>query len=336
LLHFNPEKDLNVCRKSLNALIEFHELLDRKKKVLKVCMEIFYQKARLLLHINNLQIRSILFEKIFEPTNLDISSQEMTKERLKHSKTLNLKEMRAHHYGSYAFVFLANHQNRLVAAKGSKLSNKCLLKKHGDPDPTHFSYELEFLRSLRRKQHPNVIQLIDFDQHLECLVLEYMSFGSLRKYLLNRRSVQLHSSFQELISIAAKIASALNFLEKEGVIHLAVQARNVLVDNDGDVKLTGFQFCRRQERVKDVRNTILKPHFKWMDPQALLYQSVDPRTVSWSFGVFLYELLTYGCEPYSRIKRHTDISKLERCALDSYEARVYVSVLRVLMYIYYI
>jgi serine/threonine protein kinase len=310
-----------VSQKSLAALIEFYEVLKRKKKVLKVCLDIFYKKARLLLYINNLQIRAILFEKIFEPTNFDISSHEMTKERLKGSKTLiNLKEIRVHHDGRNAVIFLATYMGSLVVVKCLKLSKEGLLKKHDDPNPTHFSYELEFLRSLKMKPHPNIIQLIEFDHHLKCLALEYVAHGSLRRYLLNHRSKEL-LSFEELILIAAKIAGALNFLEEEGIIHLALQARNVLVDNDGDVKLTGFQFCRRQERVKDVRNAILKPHFKWMDPQALLYQSVDPRTVSWSFGVFLYELLTYGCEPYSRIKRHTEV--IEQY-LDSSEARVYV------------
>ena len=331
---FKTDGDLNVCRKSLDALVEFYELLDRKKKVLKVCMEIFYKKARLLLFINNLQIRNKLLEKIFESTNLDTSSPEMTKERLKQSKTLNLKEIRTHHESSYAVIFLASCNGSLVVAKGCKLSKKCLLKKYGVPNPTHFSYELEFLRSLKKKRHPNIIELIEFDKPLQCLVLEYTSFGSLRKFLLNRRSKVIQCSFTELMLIAAKIADALNFLQEEGIIHLAMQARNVLIHNTNDVKLTGFQFCRTPKQIKaaGLRSVVFKSHFKWMDPQALLYQSVHPATVIWSFGVFLYELLTYGCEPYSRIKRHSDIGKFERSALDSSEARVYVSLENMLIY----
>ena len=298
-------------------------------------MEIFYLKARLLLYINNFQIRRELLEKIFESTDLDTSSPEMTRERLKQSKTLNLEVIRTRHNSSFAVIFMADYKGSLVAAKCTKLSKECLLSNYGDLNRTNFSYELEMLSSVRSKRHPNIIQLIEFDKHLECLVLEYVSFGSLRRFLINHRlERKIEASFKKLILIAEKIAGALHFLEKEGIIHLAVQARNVLIHNTYDVKLTGFQFCRRSEEINEIvelRNIVLKPHFKWMDPQALLYQSVVARTVIWSFGVFLYELLTYGCEPYSRIKRHNDIGEFERNVLDPSEARVYVSISRILV-----
>jgi serine/threonine protein kinase len=312
-----------VCNDALDALVKFYELLERRKENVKECIEIFHKKVRVLLYINNVQIRRILLEKIF--TTLEPSSEEMTKERLKQSKTLHLEKVQVLHDGSYAFIFKADYKGCSVAAKCSKLSRKCLLKKYANT--AHFSYELQFLRSLRKKNHPNIIQLMDDDHHLECLLLEYVAFGSLRRYLLYRRTDSLVPSFEELILIAEKIAGALDFLEVEGIIHLAMQARNVLIHDNGDVKLTGFQFCRTRKQIKEngVRSIVLKPHFKWMDPLALLYKSVVPRTVLWSFGVFLYELLTLGCEPYSCIERPRDLGNFDRKILASSEARVYVS-----------
>lgn len=277
----------------------------------------------MLLYIDNLQIRSKLLENIFK--DLETSSQEMTKERLKQSKTLHVDRIETHHNGGFAFIFKADYKGCSVAVKCSKLSKNCLQNKYANS--SQFSYELEFLSNLRKKNHPNIIQLIQDDRHLQCLVLEYMSFGSLRTYLFKRRSDTSRPTFDEILLIAVKIAGALELLEEEGIIHLAMQARNVLVNHNGDVKLTGFQFCRTLSQIKEngIRNVVLERHFKWMDRNALEFVSVVPRTVSWSFGVFLYELLTLGCEPYSHSKKHLDSDELERKALTSSQAKIFVS-----------
>ncbi len=309
-------------------MVDFYNLLmRRKKKIGKDCIEIFYQKARLLLYVDILSIRSVLVENIFE--DLEISSEVMTKERFKQSETLNVEIMKSLHAGSYAFIFWAIYEGRSVALKCYKLSKQCL-QVANSMKPTQFSYELQFLHILRKKKHPNIIELIDYDYPLQCLVLEYVSYGSLQNYL----SIQCRSrlncndlTFGELIIIAVRIAGALDVLENEGIIHLSLRAKNILISENANVKLSGFQFCRTMSQIEEngVANVVLKSDFKWMDPQALSFKSIHPRTVTWSFGVLLHELLTLGCEPYTNFTRHLDHGESERETYSSSETQIHVS-----------
>ena len=294
-----------------------------QQKNLYECIDIFHQRARNLVFIDNLHIRNALLSGIYK--NLDTTSEEMCKEKIKLCKNLNfsaVREMR--HNGSHAWFFSAHSNNSEVIIKCYKQTRCELIAKHSDPHPHHFDYEYG---ALSRLNHPNVVKLLAFDKYGKCLMLEPVSKGSLLTILRNRRGSTLKSKLIDLLPMALMIAEALEFLEKEKIIHLAIQAANVLLHDNGTVKLTGFQFCRTLEQIEKtgVQKAIAKSQFKWMDPQALSYESISQKTVSWSFGVFLYELLTFGCVPYNHLKSCPEHGDFKREPLTSVQAQIFVS-----------
>ena len=123
-----------------------------------------------------------------------------------------------------------------------------LLNRHANPDLKPFDYEHKSLSHLR---HPNIVRLVAYDERAKCVLLEPVSHGSLLKFLRHRRTDTLAPKFTELLSMAKQIASALEYLERNHMIHLAMQARNVLQHNGGMVKLSGFQFCRNLGHIKE-------------------------------------------------------------------------------------
>ena len=305
------------------AIAELSELFHvLQQQNLVECIDIFHQHARKLVFIDNLQIRNRLLDGIYK--KLDTTSEEMCKERIKLCKDLKLSAIReVRHNGSRAWFFSAHSNNSEVIVKCYKQTRLDLETKHSDPYPKHFDYEYG---SLSRLKHPNVVELLDFDKQGKCLTLEPVSKGSLLTFLRYRRGSTLIPKLMDLLPMAFMIAEALEFLEKKKIIHLAMQAANVLLHDNGTVKLTGFQFCRTREQIEKtgVQKAIEKSHFKWMDPQALSYESISQETVSWSFGVFLYELLTLGCVPYNHLKDHGDF---KRGPLTSPQAQIFVSII---------
>ena len=319
-----------LCAGSLEiqeiAVSGLSKLLDElQEKKLRDCIFIFNLHARNLVFIENVSIRSKLLHGMFK--EVDTTSEEMCKDRIKHCKNLHLSEVGENsHNGSYAWVFPAHYDGSKVIAKCYKETREELITKRAEPYLKHFDYECKLLSDVR---HANIVHLIAYDDHSRCILLEPALTESLLTWLRNRRVSTLIPELKELLKIAEKIADALEFLERKKIIHLAMQARNVLLHDKCTVKLTGFQFCRTLEQINKtgVQESIEESHFKWMDPQALSFKSISPKTVSWSFGIFLYELLTSGCVPFNHPESHPDHGDFKRGPLTSVEARIFVSIL---------
>lgn len=308
-------------RDAINGLLELFSEIQRAK--LYDCIDIFHQHARILVFIDNVGIRSLLMDGIFK--NLDTTAEEICKERIRHCADLELNAIRESiHNGSHSWIFSADFDGSQVIAKCYKQTRTELIQKHADTHPKYFDFECRSLNSLH---HPNIVKLINYNERVKCMVLEFVPNGNLLTVLRNRRSDTLAPKLTELLSMAVQIAGALEFLEEKKIIHMAMQLRNVLLDENNVVKLTGFQFCRTLEEIeKDgVENAIVQNHFKWLDPQALLFESVSPKTVSWSFGIFLYELLTLGCVPFNHPESRPNHGDFKRGPLTSPEARIFVS-----------
>lgn len=107
-----------------------------------------------------------------------------------------------------------------------------------------------------------------------CLLSEFMGRGDLRAYMKRRRQQGTREGHNEIsrrgfcrpkLVMASQLASALSFLHAQGLVHGAVRSRNVLLDEEMNAKLTGYQgSCRRDQMgttVKDLNvPTSFLPH----------------------------------------------------------------------------
>ncbi|XP_063084710.1 non-receptor tyrosine-protein kinase TYK2 isoform X2 [Cavia porcellus] len=122
------------------------------------------------------------------------------------------------------------------------------------------------------------------------LVMEYVPLGSLRDYL-PRHSVGL----AQLLLFAQQICEGMAYLHAQHYIHRDLAARNVLLDNDRLVKIGDFGLAKAVPEGHEyyhVREDGDSPVF-WYAPECLKECKFYYASDVWSFGVTLYELLTY-------------------------------------------
>jgi PAS domain S-box-containing protein len=99
-----------------------------------------------------------------------------------------------------------------------------------------------------------------------------------------------------LLSLAIGIAAALGQVHRRGLVHKDIKPANVLVDADGNVRLTGFGIASRlpRERQAPAPPEVIAGTFAYMAPEQTgrMNRSVDARSDLYSLGVTLYEMLT--------------------------------------------
>ena len=166
--------------------------------------------------------------------------------------------------------------------------------KPGTKQPSEFLKEAELMKKLR---HPKVIQLYALCTKGEPIhiITELMKHGSLIEYLRSDgRSLKL----PQLIDIGEQIASGMAYLEEKDYIHRDLAAKSILVGENLICKVADFRLARVVvEGMYEAHNGAKFP-IKWTAPEAAMYNRFTIKSDVWSFGILLYELITYGRFPY--------------------------------------
>uniref|UniRef100_A0A8C5BM65 Tyrosine-protein kinase n=1 Tax=Gadus morhua TaxID=8049 RepID=A0A8C5BM65_GADMO len=128
------------------------------------------------------------------------------------------------------------------------------------------------------------------------LIMEYLPEGSLKDYLPRHRN----KTINDLISYAVQICKGMEYLGRQNYIHRDLAARNVLVENESTVKIGDFGLTKSIKENKTyykVNDDHDSPVF-WYAPECLLQRKFFLASDVWSFGMTLYELITY-CDTHS-------------------------------------
>ncbi len=131
---------------------------------------------------------------------------------------------------------------------------------------------------------------IDEPTQTPYLVMEFMEGQPLDK-ILAKGSVPLPRA----CAWTGEIASALNLAHRRGVIHGDIKPANILILDDGRVKLTDFGMARLASH--DKKDTPLLGTPAYWCPEQILGRPQDARSDIFSLGVVLYELVT-GKRPF--------------------------------------
>ncbi|HEV8631814.1 MAG TPA: protein kinase [Thermoanaerobaculia bacterium] len=157
-------------------------------------------------------------------------------------------------------------------------------------------------RTLREAQragvlsHPNVITIFDLVEaesgSSAYIVMEYVEGTGLDARL--RQSGPL--TLAQAAPLVAQIASALDHLHARGIVHRDVKPGNVLVTEDGRLKITDFGVARTEDPAHTLDSEIYGTPY-YMSPEQIQGQPLDGRSDVFSLGVLIYEMLT-GRRPF--------------------------------------
>ncbi|XP_061396241.1 fibroblast growth factor receptor homolog 2 [Musca vetustissima] len=232
-----------------------------------------------------------------------------------------------------------NNATTIVAVKMVK-------EEHTDADMASLVREMEVMKMIGK--HINIINLLGCCSQNGPLwvIVEFAPHGNLKDFLKKNRpnsawgscSLKRDSDYLEekpvltekqLTSFAFQIARGMEYLASRRCIHRDLAARNVLVSDDYVMKIADFGLARDIQDTDYYRkNTNGRLPIKWMAPESLQEKFYDSQSDVWSYGVLLWEILTYGEQPYPNIMSAEELysylitgqrmEKPPRCSLNIY------------------
>lgn len=162
-----------------------------------------------------------------------------------------------------------------------------------DPD-TRARFRRE-MRTLAFLTHPNVVKIYDIYEADDApwAVMEYVEGSSLKELVQQRGRLDL----EEIASILEQIAGALQYLHEHGLVHLDVKPQNLIVQDDGLVKLIDFGLAQPAHSPQELIGGATFGTASYISPEQASGEPVDAQTDVYSLGCVVYELVT-GRAPF--------------------------------------
>jgi len=146
-------------------------------------------------------------------------------------------------------------------------------------------------RSVASLSHPNIVTVIDRGEHegRQFIVFEYVEGENLKRLIERRGPAPVATALE----LAIQIARGLSFAHQQGLVHRDVKPQNVLLNGDGQAKVTDFGIARSLDVQHGMTQTgTVLGTSDYIAPEQAQGQRVDEHTDIYSLGVVLYELLT--------------------------------------------
>lgn len=165
-----------------------------------------------------------------------------------------------------------------------------------------FINDEEFINKFRRESqaaaslsHPNIVSIYDVgvEDNIYYIVMEYVNGKTLKQLIREKGKL----SIDESLDIAIKIAEALKHAHENHIVHRDIKPHNILVTEDGKVKVTDFGIARAatSSTVTNTSNVIGSVHY--FSPEQARGGYTDEKSDIYSLGVVMYEMVT-GSVPF--------------------------------------
>uniref|UniRef100_A0A1A8HN10 receptor protein-tyrosine kinase n=3 Tax=Nothobranchius TaxID=28779 RepID=A0A1A8HN10_9TELE len=169
--------------------------------------------------------------------------------------------------------------------------------------------------------HPNIIRLEGVVTRCKPLMIitEYMENGSLDAFL---RKHDGQFTVIQLVGMLRGIASGMKYLSDMSYVHRDLAARNILVNSNLVCKVSDFGLSRVLEddpeaayTTREATGSYLSPGGKipirWTAPEAIAYRKFTTASDVWSYGIVMWEVVSYGERPYWDMNNQDVIKAIE-------------------------
>jgi eukaryotic-like serine/threonine-protein kinase len=192
--------------------------------------------------------------------------------------------------GGMANVYLASDQEL-----GRRVAIKILDERH--------ARDAQFIERFRREaqhaaglSHPNIVSVYDRGEAegTYYIAMEYVEGRTLKELLVARGPSPLGIA----IDYTRQILSALRFAHRHGIVHRDIKPHNIIVDNEGRVKVMDFGIARAGTASQMTEAGSIIGTAQYLSPEQARGAPVDQTSDLYSTGIVLYELLT-GTVPFT-------------------------------------
>ncbi|XP_074751411.1 ephrin type-B receptor 5 isoform X4 [Athene noctua] len=164
-------------------------------------------------------------------------------------------------------------------------------------------------------EHPNVIHLegVVTKSRPVMIVTEFMENGSLDSFL---RQKEGQFSVLQLVGMLRGIAAGMHYLSDMNYVHRDLAARNILVNSNLVCKVSDFGLSRFLE--DDASNPTYtgapgcKIPIRWTAPEAVQYRKFTSSSDVWSYGIVMWEVMSYGERPYWDMSNQDVINAIDQ------------------------
>nr|AAX94284.1 neurotrophic tyrosine kinase receptor precursor [Branchiostoma floridae] len=216
--------------------------------------------------------------------------------------------------GAFGRVYLGKCEKLKPDEDASLVAVKTLKEMSVEDARKDFDREAELLTNM---QHENIVKFYGVCTEGEpwLMIFEYMENGDLNNYLrshgpdaaflIKNPATHKELSIVELLQISVQVASGVEYMASQHFVHRDLATRNCLVGDKLVVKIGDFGMSRDIYSTDYYRvggHTMLP--VRWMPPESVLYRKFTIESDIWSFGVVLWEIFTFGKQPWYELANH--------------------------------
>ncbi|KAM9752979.1 receptor tyrosine-protein kinase erbB-3b [Menidia menidia] len=193
-----------------------------------------------------------------------------------------------------------------------------------------FTEITDHMLSMGSLDHPYIVRLLGICPGASLqLVTQFRSQGSLLDHIRQHKN---SLNPQRLLNWCVQIAKGMFYLEEHCMVHRNLAARNILLKNDYQVQISDYGVADLLfPDDKKYVYTDTKTPIKWMALESILFRRYTHQSDVWSYGVTVWEMMSFGAEPYAFVQPQEVPGLLEKgerlsqphiCTIDVYMVMV--------------
>ncbi|OQO69035.1 serine/threonine protein kinase [Enterococcus villorum] len=143
--------------------------------------------------------------------------------------------------------------------------------------------------------HPNIVSVYDVGEEddMQYLVMEYVKGMDLKRYIQTHYPVP----YETAVNIMQQILSAISLAHNHQIIHRDLKPQNVLIDNEGVVKITDFGIAIALSETSITQTNTMLGSVHYLSPEQARGSMATKQSDIYALGIILYEMLT-GSVPF--------------------------------------